>query len=262
VKQISWPRCWLAVFLGITGLILVVSQVVVVSTPVLAQNHPAQEPYQDPYPDPGDPAPPPERPTPPGERPTPDLPEVPPTTGPTASNPSSSTGDAPTPVPAGRITGTVIDTTTGEPVPGVPVQVGDEIVYTDENGNYERVHLEPGDYAVEVLVDPETGIPAQGTVYVQVPADTSVTQHLFLASQQQATPTATAAPEPTSEPAGGVAPVQPTSTALPPAPVPIQLPETADGGNVQHGPSFWLAIGLLLLLAGGALWRTGRRSDP
>ena len=40
-----------------------------------------------------------------------------------------------TPIPTGRITGTVIDLTTGAPAPGIKVTVGEVIVISDANGN-------------------------------------------------------------------------------------------------------------------------------
>src|SRR5215213_5217680 len=62
--------------------------------------------------------------------PRPTLTPVPPTPAP--STPAEhSDGSSPTAVPAGRITGTVIDQTTGAPAPNIVVAVGDQTVLTD-----------------------------------------------------------------------------------------------------------------------------------
>src|SRR2546421_1957611 len=54
--------------------------------------------------------------------------------------------------PTGRITGTVIDLTTGAPAPGIMVMVGDVTVTTDTNGNYDRVGLPPGSYPLALVL--------------------------------------------------------------------------------------------------------------
>src|SRR5829696_7288261 len=65
-----------------------------------------------------------------------------PTLTPVPSTPVRHSDDSsPTAVPAGRITGTVIDQTTGAPVPNIAVVVGDQTMVTDANGNYDRSGL-------------------------------------------------------------------------------------------------------------------------
>src|SRR5215210_7853214 len=72
-----------------------------------------------------------------------------PTLTPMPPTPARHTDHAsPTAVPAGRITGTVIDQTTGAPAPKIAVAVGDQTVVTDANGNYDRSGLPAGAYNV------------------------------------------------------------------------------------------------------------------
>src|SRR5215213_6254640 len=84
--------------------------------------------------------------------PRPTLTPVPPT--PVRSSDHSS----PTAVPAGRITGTVIDQTTGAPAPNIAVAVGDQTVVTDANGNYDRSGLPAGSYTVALALTAEQGV--------------------------------------------------------------------------------------------------------
>lgn len=147
----------------------------------------------------------------------------------------------PTPAP-GRITGTVIDLTTGAPVPGVAVRVGDTVVQSDANGNYDRNGLPAGDYPVQLLPTAAQGEPAQGEIVVALPAGATVVQHLALRS-------------PVVAPAGGAPGATPASAApaeaapVGPAPIPAELPRT--GGVSGQG---WLLIAL-----GGALLGLGVR---
>jgi hypothetical protein len=132
----------------------------------------------------------------------------------------------------GRITGTVIDLTTGAPAPGVAVKVGDTTVTTDANGNYDRSGLSAGSYPVALALADGQGVPAQGPIVVNLAADATVVQHLSFRSPQ---------------------PAAPTPTAAPPA-APTQLPKT--GGPAEGG---WLAAAAgLLMLACGAGLRLGR----
>lgn len=159
------------------------------------------------------------------QAPTPGLPEVPeptietrptivptsppaPTTAPNSpppngggggdSGPPSRTGRAPTPVPSGSITGTVIELNTGAPVPGLPVQVGSRIVYTDGFGNYRRDLLAAGDYRVALQIQPNLGEPAQLPLQVLVESGETTVQHLayrgVLPGRVTATPTPTLVP--------------------------------------------------------------------
>ncbi|GAB4212588.1 MAG: hypothetical protein OHK0022_48630 [Roseiflexaceae bacterium] len=137
---------------------------------------------------------------------------------------------------AGRITGTVIEQTSGAPAAGINVSVGDVIVSSDANGNYDR-WVSPGVYTVTLSLRPDQGEALQGPKRVEVVSAGRTVQHLaFRAFQATAVPTsapgATAAPAPT-----------PTMT------MPTRLPRTAGGdlGNVL----MWIPVGLLLLLFGG-----------
>jgi hypothetical protein len=127
----------------------------------------------------------------------------------------------------GRITGTVIDLATGAPAPGVAVTVGDTTVTTDANGNYDRSGLVAGNYPVALALAAGQGTPAQEPIVVTLAADATVIQHLLFRSPPPAAPTPT--------------PISAT---------PANLPKTS--GPAEGG---WLAIavGLLMLAAGGAL---------
>lgn len=83
------------------------------------------------------------------------------------------------PVSHGRITGTVINQSTGAPAPGIAVDVGGRVVYSDRHGNYERNLLPAGDYTVALVVAPEYGIPAQDPLTLTVEEESTVVQHLF-----------------------------------------------------------------------------------
>ena len=83
-----------------------------------------------------------------------------------------------TAVASGRITGTVIDSTTGAPAPGITVLVGDQKVISDANGNYDRNGLAAGTYDVLLDIPPERGLPDQGTIAVALAEGQTVVQHL------------------------------------------------------------------------------------
>lgn len=191
--------------------------------------------------------------------PRPTLTPVPPTATalpPTATAAPEPEPDRPEPtaVPPGRITGTVIDQTTGAPAPGIAVQVGDTTVTSDGNGNYDRPGLPPGDYEVALRLAPGQGTPAQGPLTVRLAAGETVVQHLFFRSPAAATATAappTATPEPAAE--------SPTPSAAPTAapPRPTQLPPT--GGARPGGAGLLLVAGLLLLLGAAGRARAATR---
>jgi hypothetical protein len=156
-------------------------------------------------------------------------------------------------VPAGRITGTVIDQRTGAPVPGVTVQVGNVVVTSDATGNYERVHLWPGRYTVALMLDAEQGIPAQEPLIIRVPENTSVTQHLFFASES---------PAATATIAAAVAAPSPTPTAEAPRAEPVLLPRTLPetaAASAPHRSRALMVVGVLVLGAGLVLLLGGRR---
>jgi hypothetical protein len=131
----------------------------------------------------------------------------------------------------GRITGTVIDLTTGAPAPGVQVVVGDTTVTTDANGNYDRNGLAEDSYQVSLNLDPARGTPAQGPQTVSLAAGATVVQHLAFRSPLAPTP------EPT------------------PIPAPIALPDTSG----TDGTGSLLLIAALGLLGAGAAVRRRMR---
>lgn len=124
-------------------------------------------------------------------------------------------------VAAGRITGTVIDLISGAPAAGIVVQVGDALLTTDANGNYDRGGLAAGSYQVALVLASGQGVPAQGALAVALEAGATVVQHLSFRSPQPA------APAPT------------------PAQAPAMLPNT--GGPAEPG---WLAFALGLAVIG------------
>lgn len=82
-------------------------------------------------------------------------------------------------VALGRITGTVIDLTTSAPMPGVAVRVGDRILVSDANGNYDVSGILPGSYDVVLAMPADWGTPAQDLIRVDVAEGATVVQHLF-----------------------------------------------------------------------------------
>ena len=144
-----------------------------------------------------------------------------PTLTPTRAPDTSKSKD---PVATSRITGTVIDSRTGAPTAGVMVQVGDVVVVSDANGNYDRNGLVAGEYVVALAVSAERGVADQGTIIVSVAEDQTIVQHLAFHSP----------------------------AAAPPAPAPAALPVT--GGSVEPG-GLLLALGMGMLLAAGLVRR-------
>jgi hypothetical protein len=148
-------------------------------------------------------------------------------------------GDHPqaTAVPTGRITGTVIDLTTGAPASGIMVVVGDVTVSTDANGNYDRAGLPSGSYPVALALADGQGSAAQEPVTVTLAADATVVQHLFFRSQPAATAT-------------------PTTTATV---VPAALPRT---GASEPSAWLWVVLGAGMIILGGMvrLARQGAKS--
>jgi hypothetical protein len=128
----------------------------------------------------------------------------------------------------GRITGTVIDLTSGAPAPGLPVMVGDVTVMSDANGNYDRIGLPPGSYVVALVLAEGQGSPAQDRITIELAVDATVVQHLFFRSQPAVSPT----------------PVATVSTP------PTQLPPTS-----RPAPSGWLwvVLGLGAIAIGGGV---------
>ncbi len=129
--------------------------------------------------------------------PRPTLTPVPPT------RVQPSDDSSPTAVPAGRITGTVIDQTTGAPVPNVAVAVGDQTVVTDANGNYDRSGLPAGDYVVALALTPEQGVIGQQPIVVTLASGATSVQHLVFRSPLPVAPTPVAVVVPTNLPVTG-----------------------------------------------------------
>jgi hypothetical protein len=160
--------------------------------------------------------------------PRPTLTPVPPT--PVRDSDHSS----PTAVPSGRITGTVIDQTTGAPAPNIAVTVGDQTVLTDVNGNYDRSGLPAGDYSVALALAAEQGVPGQAPIVVTLASGATIVQHLVFRSP---------------------APVAPTPT---PAAAPNTLPTT---GGADGGAWGALALGVALLGLGVGLRGKARATE-
>ncbi|GAB4191446.1 MAG: hypothetical protein OHK0022_05170 [Roseiflexaceae bacterium] len=136
-----------------------------------------------------------------------------PTVVPTAV-PGSGSNDSGTAEEPGRITGTVIDQTSGAPAVGIAVRVGDVTVRSDTNGNYDRSDLASGAYTVTLVLSTEQGTASQPAQRVTVAAGATVVQHLFFRSPVRVQPTAVATPAPTpaslpntgaAEPSGALA---------------------------------------------------------
>ncbi len=171
---------------------------------------------------------------------------VPPTPTP---EPGHTDSPRPTPIALGRITGTVIDLTTGAPVSGVRVVVGDTTVTSDSNGNYDRNGLPAGSYQVALVLAEGQGTPAQDTITITLAAGATVVQHLAFRSPAAPLPTLTP-----TRPAGGTPSVlPPTGTAPETQAMPSLLPITGSTNSDVVLP--WLMIiGVLLILAGASLW--------
>lgn len=131
----------------------------------------------------------------------------------------------------GHIGGTVIDIVSSAPVPGMPVRVGDNIVTTDQDGNY-GIWVLPGAYLVNVAPAPGQGDVVDGPMTVVVEPETPVIQHLRVALPAPQAPAAE--PAPVVE----AAPVE----------APRRLPRTNDAAD-----SAWLWVSFGIMLIGGGI---------
>jgi Carboxypeptidase regulatory-like domain len=147
---------------------------------------------------------------------------------PTLTPRSEDRSTRPTTVPSGRITGTVIDATTGAPASNIAVMVGDVTVTSDANGNYDRSSLPAGSYPVALVLAEGQGTPDQGTLTISLESGATVVQHLRFHSP--------AAPAPTA------------------APTPVRLPDTGDG-RPRDPSGALLALGVALILAASMVRR-------
>jgi hypothetical protein len=153
--------------------------------------------------------------------------------------PTSSPKELTIAVDQGHITGTVIDLTTGAPMPGVMVNVGGTIVLSDANGNYDR-WVPVGTYSVVLALAPEQGAPAQDVMMVTVEPNAGTVQHLNFRS-----PVAAIVPAATPVAVKEAAPVAPEG--------PKRLPRTGvDVADADGSAGWrWLVFGMALLLTGG-----------
>jgi hypothetical protein len=140
--------------------------------------------------------------------------------------PSSDDHDEQQPAATSRITGTVIDLTSGAPAPGIAVMVGEVTVTSDANGNYDRTGLPGGSYVVALVLTEGQGTPAQERITIELAADATIVQHLFFRSQPAASPT-------------------PVATAIAP---PAQLPPTSGSAPIRW---LWVVLGLGAIAIGG-----------
>lgn len=177
-------------------------------------------------------------------------PPIPPTDEPGGGWPPT-----PTPIPYGRITGTVIDLRTGAPAPNRLVVVGDSTVITDANGNYDR-WVVSGDHRVYLQLRPGEGEAEQPPQIVTVGKWDTVVVHLFFTSPAPtAAPVPTVTPIPTATPEPTVPP-QPTATVAPPPPLPTEPVAQAPAPTVAPRPVVVAAPATLPVTA------TGRHSLP
>jgi hypothetical protein len=165
----------------------------------------------------------------------------------------------------GRLTGTVIDLRTGAPASNIAVRVGDWVLLTDQNGNYDAQPIPSGYYLVGLQLSSGQGDAAQGELEYAVGAGDTVVVHLFFYSALPAGLPVDPQPQPTQ-------PILPTSTTAPPiaplpedgnvpasqpvAAAPAGLPVTA-AGDASLLP-FVLLLLSALLLGGGAFLQVSR----
>ncbi|NJO82390.1 MAG: carboxypeptidase-like regulatory domain-containing protein [Blastochloris sp.] len=194
-------------------------------------------------------------------QPTPDLRTATPAPVSTAV-PEDNTGGyrEPTPVPYGRVTGTVIDLRTNAPASNVLVVVGDALVITDANGNYDR-WVESGYYQLGLQLGSDQGQPIQGFQEIAVGPNDTVVVHLFFTSPapvfEVLVPTPTAVVTVPIAAPSVVPAAEPPVAAAPSGSAPDSLPETAVPGTA--GPGLWMVGGALLLAFGLAMQFMPRR---
>lgn len=157
---------------------------------------------------------------------------------------SAPTAAPPSPTPAGSVEGTVMNLCTGEPAPNIEVRVGDRIIRTDRNGNYERVGLEPGNYIVALLLEASQGQPDHKPEVAWINNDRVVVHRSFRSPEcLNVTFTPTAAPS-----SGG----QAANTE------PADAPGAADSDNVSSILDLiaWVILIMMgIIFAGGLILR-------
>jgi hypothetical protein len=190
----------------------------------------------------------------PGPSPTPSNTAVPPPRGGGGGGDDDDDDDDDEVVPAaqGRITGTVIDQTTGAPAPGVTVRVGSIYVVSDANGNYDVTGLPPGTYEVELILTPEQGIPAQPILSITVPENGTVVQNLFFVREGLPRTPVTAGLAATIAAAGP--PRNAPDTNAVPFALPDELPATSGPPAEEDVPVVWVLLAALLAGSAAGLW--------
>ncbi|WP_298403110.1 hypothetical protein [uncultured Chloroflexus sp.] len=172
---------------------------------------------------------------------------------------------SPTPMPMGRVTGTIIDLRTHAPAAQIAVKIGDAVVYSDQNGNYDR-WVESGFYTLALHLTDEQGSPAQAPLTIAVGPGDTVVAHLFFTSPSLAEPAAPAftIEAPTEVPTAAPVAVMPELPAVIPPKLPYtgiadtptaatsqqpaHLPRTAT--TIPFNAQFWFVVGFLLLAGG------------
>lgn len=151
--------------------------------------------------------------------------------------------------PLGHITGTVIDSVSGAPVAGMSVKVGDLLLVTDENGNYDT-WLDQGIYLVNVAPAAGQGSVVDESMTVTILPDAVTIQHLRVSLVAPAAAEAVVVEEPAVE----AAPVKNVQAPMAPA----RLPRTNDAANSAW---LWVVLGVILMALGFGLgaWPAGRR---
>ena len=156
--------------------------------------------------------------------------------------------DQPTPSDNGRITGTVIDLSSGAPAPGVRVRIGETTVSSDTSGNYSLGELAPGTYQIALALEPDQGDPAQPPLALTLAPGAILVQHLMFRSPTRPIPppaVTTAAGLPAPGPHLEHTP-QPQATTRVQADVAGLLPNTA--GAPAAAAAVLTLVGLALLL--------------
>ena len=186
------------------------------------------------------------------ERPTPVRPTAE-AKQPEQNHSSGSSGGA---TATGRLTGTIIDATTGAPAAGITVVVGGVQVTSDANGNYDT-WLPVGSYMVGLTLSSQQGTDLLGPQAVVVRSADTTVQHLYFRSPSAALPAPALVPTaaaPASAPAQDVASA---GQAAKPALRPTRLPVTSVPGET---PWLWLSLGVSLVLGGSIIGFGGRRA--
>lgn len=130
----------------------------------------------------------------------------------------------------GRLTGTIIDATTGAPAPGITLDINGTTVTSDANGNYDT-WLPQGTYTVGLRLGSGQGTDLQGPQSVEVRAEATTIQHLYFSSPvvERVVETETAVETPIESKAEEM-----------PAPI-EQLPSTSVGSDAQASSNASLA---------------------